>query len=188
VAEAKARGFRVASHAIGNAAIDMVLDAYSSAKPESARIEHATFITDTQIAKIADLGAAVVTQPYFMTLPAIAQAPSIPGIGYQPLRSMLQAGVCVAGSSDFPVTDFDPMLGIRAAQERKTRLGEVRDPDERLSEDEAIRLYTRNAAQAAGCLDRCGTLDIGKRADLMVLDGDKVTATVIGGELRFGAL
>ena len=72
----------------------------------------------------------------------------------------------------------------------------MREPDQRIDLREALTLYTRAAAEACACLDRCGTLEAGKRADIVVLDGPlgagkdldsaRVRATVIGGEVVFG--
>ena len=188
IREATARGFRIATHAIGNAAVDLALDAYEEVKPPYARIEHSMALSELQIARLADVGAAVVTQPNFLMFPAIANAPTVPGLTTFPIRSLLARGVVVAGSSDFPCASFDPMLGIRSAMDRLTSLGDVREPDERVSREEAIALYTKNAALAAGCLDECGSLDVGKRADLVVLEGDDVRATIVAGEVVYGAI
>jgi predicted amidohydrolase YtcJ len=71
----------------------------------------------------------------------------------------------------------------------------VVEGDQSVTLDEALGLYTRNAASAAGCLGDCGTLEAGKRADLVVLDrrlteseldAVRVRATIVGGELAFG--
>jgi predicted amidohydrolase YtcJ len=59
------------------------------------------------------VGAAVVAQPYFLRLSAISSAPAISGLKLSPLRWLLDAGVRVAGSSDFPVAGFAPLDGIR---------------------------------------------------------------------------
>lgn len=188
VRDATARGFRVAIHAVGNAAVDLALDAYADVRPEHARIEHGMMLGKEHIARIADLGVAVVAQPNFLMFPAVSYAPHVPGLAIFPIRSMLARGVVVAGSSDFPCASFDPMLGIRSAMDRRTALGDVCEPDEAVSRDEAILLYTKNAAIASGCIDECGTLDIGKRADIVILDGDEVRATIVAGEVVYGAI
>lgn len=202
VAAAVERGFSVATHAIGNEAVDVALEAYEAAKGSLdraglPRLEHATFLSPDLVDRIAGVGAAVVVQPYFTMLPALAGAASIPGVRYSPLRWLLDAKVLVSGSSDHPVASFDPIAAIAAAVNRKTARGDVHEGDQRISIDEAIALYTRAAAAATGCLSQCGTLETGKRADLVVVDGSvdtedglataKVRATFIGGELVFGA-
>lgn len=194
------RGFAVAAHAVGNDAIETALGAYQTAGPKLGRagrprIEHGSFPTREQIGRIAGAGIAVVAQPGFVALPAFGSAPSIPGIPFMPLRSLLDAGVLVAGSSDYPVAGFDPLDGVRTAVRRVNAKGRVAEPDERVTLDEALALYTRSAAEASGCGDRCGTLEAGKRADVVVLsgplaragdlDGLRVAETVLGGEVVF---
>jgi predicted amidohydrolase YtcJ len=194
------RGFAIASHAEGNEAVAMALSAYAAAGPALGRagmprFEHVLFADRQQAARIADLGVAVVAQPYFLSLPAFASAPNIPGLPIKPLRWLWDAGVVVAGSSDFPVTHFDPLDGMRAAVQRRDSAGRVRAPEQCLTVEEACTLYTRNAARASGCLDECGTLRAGLRADLVVLDGPlsspssldraRVRGTVVGGEVAF---
>jgi predicted amidohydrolase YtcJ len=208
VRAASERGFSVATHAIGNEAIDLAVAAYEAAgpalqRPGAPRIEHGTFLDRALVARIAGLGCAVVTQPIFLTLPTFANAPSIPNLRAIPLRWLLDAGVAVAGSSDFPVCGFEPLDGIRAAVTRRARAAsrtsteEIHEPEQRIEIDEALALYTRTAAAVSGCADRCGELGVGKRADLVVLDralrgmdtlaAAQVRATLIGGKVVFGS-
>jgi predicted amidohydrolase YtcJ len=116
-----------------------------------------------------------------------------------PLRSFLNAGVPVAGSSDSPVSDYRPLFGIRAAVEQRTASGQDYAPGERLTVEEAIALYTRSGAYASFDEHRKGTLTPGKLADLVVLETDprtvapeaidqvRVLATFIGGEAVYEA-
>lgn len=198
------RGFGIATHAVGNAAIDVALSAYEAvggarlARASLPRLEHATFLDRELVARIAGIGAGVVTQPGFLRLPAFGSAPAIPGLPAMPLRALLDAGVKVAGSSDYPAASPDPLDGIRAAVRRRTARGHVHEPEQRIGLDEALAMYTRTAAEVCGCADRCGSLTAGKRADLVVLDaplGDgadldraRVRGTVLGGALVFGRL
>ena len=202
VARAVERGFSVATHAIGNEAVAIALDAYAQAgtrlgRAGVPRIEHGTFLDADLIGRMAGLGVGVVTQPDFLRLPQFAHAASIPGIGNTPLRDLLDRGVQVASSSDFPVAGFDPLDGIRSAVTRRTSLGEPLEPAQRITLAEAVALYTRSAAQVAGCLGEKGSLEPGKRADLIVLDRAldessldrvRVAATLLGGELIAGQL
>ncbi|HMR80028.1 MAG TPA: amidohydrolase family protein, partial [Polyangiaceae bacterium] len=94
------RGFALAIHAIGNAAIDVALSAYEACGSRVGnagvpRIEHATFLDDELIARIAGVGAATVVQPHFLHLPAMAAAPTIPGLKLNPLAALLEKGVRV---------------------------------------------------------------------------------------------
>lgn len=199
VRAAVARGFAVAMHAIGNEAVDVALSACETAGAAlghagAPRIEHAMFLSRELVSRIVSAGVAVVTQPHFMSLPAFGSAPRIPGVRNTPLRWLLDAGVKVAGSSDFPVAGFDPLDGIRAAVTRRTAHGSTYGPDQRIAVGEAIAMYTRVGAEVCRCLDRCGTLEAGKRADLVVIEGSfeadldavRVRSTVIGGEIVFG--
>ncbi len=198
---AASRGFQLATHAIGNDAVDVALGAYETAgaalgRAGIPRIEHATFLDRELVARIAGVGAAVVAQPYFLGLPAFGSAPSIPGLRMSALRWLLDGGVKVAGSSDHPVAGFDPLDGVRAAVGRVTRRGHVHEPDQAVTLDEALAMYTRTAAEVSGAGARAGTLEVGKRADLVVLSGPlaslrdletaRVRATIVGGTTLFG--
>ena len=176
VRRAVERGFGVASHAIGNAAIDVALGAYESAGARlhaggTPRFEHAMFADRDQARRMADLGIAAVVQPAMIEMHMTASAPRIPGLPMFPLRRLSDAGVMLVGSSDYPVHTFDPLAGIRAATRRQNARGDTIDADERISLDEAIAAYTRNAAHALGVESETGTLAVGKRADLVVVDG-----------------
>ncbi|MCA8921310.1 MAG: amidohydrolase family protein, partial [Planctomycetes bacterium] len=194
------RGFGVATHAIGNAAVDVALSAYEAAggalhATTTPRIEHGSFLDRELVARMAGLGLGVAVQPGFLRMPLYANAVAIPGLPYFPLRWLLDAGVPLAGSSDFPVHGFDPLEGMHAAVTRTNARGAVCDASQRLTVDEALALYTRGAAQVCGWLDRAGTLEVGKRADLVVLEGAlepldqaRVRATFVAGELVHGQL
>jgi len=176
VADAKNAGFGVAIHAIGNLALGHAIDAIERAKPHAhaSRIEHATCVDRASLTRLADLGAIVVSQPIFLDLPAIANAPTPSGVRLLPFRTLLEAGVTVAGSSDAPCATFDVLAGVRAASERTVR------PEERLDRRTAFALFTRNAARACGALDVTGTLEVGKRADVVVLSGDPIAGPLDG--------
>ncbi|WP_394850431.1 amidohydrolase [Pendulispora brunnea] len=195
------RGFAVATHAIGNDAIDIAVSAYEAtgsavSRIRAPRIEHAVFLSRPLVARMANAGVLVVAQPHFLALPAMGTAARIPGIANTALRWLLDAKIKVAGSSDYPVASFDPLDGIRSAVHRRTLRGHVNEPEQRIALDEALTMYTRTSAEACGALDRCGTLEAGKRADIVVLDGPlasdlksvRVRATVLGGDVAFGQI
>ncbi|MEZ6183622.1 MAG: amidohydrolase [Planctomycetota bacterium] len=193
-------GFGVASHAIGNAAADVALGAYAAAgdalhQATLPRIEHGSFLARSQVARLADLGAGLAVQPSFLRMPLYEHAVSVPGLPYFPLRWLLDAGVPLAGSSDYPVFEFDPLRGMRDAVERTNLRGEVVDRAQRLEVSEALDLYTRGAARVCGWADRAGSLEVGKRADAVVLEGAlepleaaRVRATFVGGALVHGSV
>ncbi len=195
------RGFALAIHAIGNDAVDHALSTLESAGSTRdaagrPRLEHATFLSPGLVDRIANIGAAVVAQPHFLSLPAFGSAPSVPGLKNSALRWLLDRDVLVAGSSDHPVAGFDPLDGIRSAVTRRTEHG-VLDRDQAVGITEALTMYTRSGAEVCGCADECGSLEVGKRADLAILNTAlnesslahaQVSATVIDGRTVFGAL
>jgi len=91
---------------------------------------------------------------------------------FTPLRAMLDAGLTVAGSSDAPVVDFDPLVGIRAAVRRRAASGEPVEDGQQVTIGEALEMYTVHGARSGGLEHEVGTLEAGKRADLVVLNTD----------------
>jgi predicted amidohydrolase YtcJ len=206
VRTAAERGFQVAQHAIGNEAIDRALTALEHAGgglfelPGRPRLEHAMMLDEAACRRIAGLGTIAVVQPHFvydMVGDVAALTPLPPPLALKPLRSLLDAGVTLAGSSDYPVSDFDVMASVRAAVTRGTRGGRVCEPEQAISVEEALRAYTLGSAEALGVDDVAGTLAPGKRADLVVLSGDprrvdpdrltdvSVVRTYVAGELAY---
>ncbi|MGL4512492.1 MAG: amidohydrolase family protein, partial [Lacipirellulaceae bacterium] len=180
VAPYERAGYSVAAHAIGDVAIDAALAAWESLPRSSGRrrLEHLGLPTDDHLRRLARLGVIVATQPRF--LPELgpnfaAYLPSdFPVVPY-PFRSMLDAGLVVAFSSDGPVVaDVTPLAGIQAAA---TRVGVEGWPgrDERVEVADAIRAYTLGAALAEGQGASSGSLAPGKRADLVVLSRDPLS-------------
>lgn len=195
VARASDAGFSLAMHAIGNAATDEVLAAVMAARNRlrdvpPPRIEHATFLRPDQPRRIADAGIAVVAQPAFLRLPAFDLLRMPKTFATSPLRALLDAGVCVAGSSDAPVMDFEPLAAMQDAVSRRTLSGHAVGPEQAVTPAEALAMYTREAARVCGELEARGTLEPGKRADFVVLSHDPLTAleqarveeTWVGGE------
>ena len=118
----------------------------------------------------------------------------------QQLAGMLKAGIPLAGGSDCPVEPADPLWGIHAAVTRKDMKGKPRGafyPNERITVEEAVRMFTVGGAYAAFQEGQKGTLEPGKLADFVVLSGDPfrvapdeikdlgVEMTVVGGEVEY---
>ena len=182
--EAWRAGRRVVCHAIGNLGIETAVTAIEDAiraMPEGrqrVRLDHAIFLTRELIARLAELQIWVVAQPSFlwdMGLPLARGPLPDPSVLQRPFGSTLRAGVRQAFSSDFPCGSNAPLLGIAAAVTRTSRTGRVAAPEEALTPTEALEAYTLGAARAAGVDDVCGSLEAGKRADLLVLSADPVT-------------
>ena len=97
--------------------------------------------------------------------------------GYQwPLRSMLDAGVHVANSSDAPVTSPDWRVGVQNAVLRKTKAtGKVSGPEQRITIREAIQTFTINCAWLDHKDDVKGSIEVGKVADFCIIDNDILT-------------
>ncbi|MGE3960536.1 MAG: amidohydrolase [Dehalococcoidia bacterium] len=185
-AEASSRGLQVAIHCLGTWAIDLAMDAIGEAIRESAaadqrhRLEHFTTPTYEQIARAATMDLTVVTQPSFFYQGGEKSAERLREAGVDappaPLRRMIDEGLNVALSSDFPCGPLDPLAGISSLVSRQTR-GSL-DPvaaEEAITADEALALYTVAGARSMHRDAEVGTIEAGKRADLVVLSHD-VTA------------
>lgn len=201
--DAHAAGWRIATHAIGDAAIEQVLDAYErlGAGPVRHRIEHFGLPTAADLARAARLGIMAAPQSIFIHemgrnfrryLPDSLQR------HVYPVRSMLAAGVTVALSSDAPVVENDaPLAGMQAAILRRDRDGERLAPDEAISTEEALDAYTRGGAVICGAERERGTLCEGMQADMTVLSGNplqtspealtslRVTQTWVAGRIVY---
>jgi len=173
----------VVCHAIGNLGIETAVGAIEDAvraMPDGrarVRIDHAIFLTADLIARIADLGIWVVAQPSFLWDRGGAAAPdrpSDPSLLVRPFGTALRAGIKQAFSSDFPCGANAPLAGIAAAVTRTSRHGHVVSPDEAISVAAALEAYTLGAARAAGIDAVAGSLESGKRADLLVLSSNPV--------------
>jgi predicted amidohydrolase YtcJ len=184
VRDLDARGFQVAIHAQGDRAIETVLDAYAATlapgagNPLRHRIEHGGALYAPLAARAAALGIVVVSQPGFLSMlgDGFAEAFGDHSDELYCFGSWQRAGITVAGSSDAPVITADPLLGIRDAIVRRTGDGRVLGPAERLTARDALALYTTRAAFAARREDEIGSLEPGKLADFVVLDGNPLAA------------
>ncbi|MER7077476.1 hypothetical protein SAMN02982929_03604 [Saccharopolyspora kobensis] len=209
ISRAHRAGWQIAAHAIGDAAVQLVLDAYARAQRQVPRadarhrIEHCGVTSDAQIAEIARLGVIPVPQGRFVDelgdgiIAALGEERA--QLAYRQL-SFLRAGVEVPGSSDCPVVEGAPLLGIHALVNRETAAGQVLGADERLTPLQALRAYTRGSAYADHQEHRKGRLARGMLADFTVLSEDltrvdrraikdvEVLATVVGGELKHDRL
>lgn len=170
-------GGMVAIHAIGDRAVDRVLDVFDGliadgTDPKDLRMEHVSVISPNQVERFANLGVTAVVQPAFLA----SESEWLPGrVGPErtawvyPFRSLLKSGVPMAGSSDCPVEPPQPLWGMAAAMDRH---GIV--PEERLTGTEALAMFTSGAARSLGEKE---PLSIGSPADIVVIDTDPTTAT-----------
>jgi predicted amidohydrolase YtcJ len=206
IVRAHAAGWQIATHAIGDRAISVVLDAYAAALAKYPRadhrhrIEHCAVLPPAELARIAGLGLIPSPQGRFVNEIGdgmrAALGPERESWCYR-LRSVLDAGCVLPGSSDRPVVQGAPLLGIVDMVRRRTASGELLGPDERLTPEQALRAYTYGSAYAAFREHDLGTLEPGKLADFVALSADptneaalddvRVLGTVVGGELAYEA-
>jgi predicted amidohydrolase YtcJ len=198
----------VATHAIGDRAVASVLDAYEAAlrlhprTDHRHRIEHCGVCRSEDVARLARLGVIPVPQARFISeigdgmLGALGERRA--GDCYRQ-RSFLAAGAVLPGSSDRPVVQGAPLLGIHDLVNQRTSSGRPFNPHEALTAEEALHAYTVGSAFAAGAEGRKGSITPGKLADLVVLDRDvtaidpegigetRVLATMVGGVVEHDA-
>ncbi|MEW6320844.1 MAG: amidohydrolase [Acidobacteriota bacterium] len=204
-AETHAAGWRLSVHAIGDAAIALVLDALATLGPGARghRIEHFGLPTGADLARASGLGIIVVPQAIFIRPLGRnfrAYLPDALLARAYPVRAMLDAGLTVALSSDAPVVEDDaPLAGMQAAVLRTDDDGVCIAPDQAITMGEALDAYTRAGAAASGDGADRGRLDAGCLADLVVLSGNPLTTpphalgsvrvdqTWVGGRLAFEA-
>jgi predicted amidohydrolase YtcJ len=173
------RGLTGAVHAMGNEAIDQVLDAVTQVRRSRGdgavfRMEHAMMPSEASLPRIAGLGITAVVQPRFVHdfgFPLLLTGTNH-SFRVLAFRDLIDQGVPLAGSSDAPVCDPAVLPAIESAVTRRTEHGEVLDRDQALSVDEALALYTVNAAAALGLGATHGTLVPGRAADFVILDAD----------------
>ncbi|MGE3126557.1 MAG: amidohydrolase [Fimbriimonadaceae bacterium] len=160
-------GWPVAVHAIGDRAVDLVLDAFEATnEPSRHRLEHAMMLSDAQIERIHKAGCHVTMQPEFLVRFGQAYAAQLGperARSLKRVKSLLDAGIPMSLSSDRPIVPGDPWDGILAASQRPPGF----DPDENVTLTEAMRLYSTGGAEANGDAKRSGRLAPGMWADVL---------------------
>ena len=201
------RGYQIATHANGDAAIDAVLKAYENALraiPKSDhrfRIEHCQVCLPEHISKMRDLGVIPNFFPnhvyYFGDRHRERFLGPERATNLDPIGSAVQAGIKPLLHSDCPVTPVNPLFCIQNTIDRVTSSGRVLTEAERVPAREAISMMTVNAAYGAFEENVKGSLELGKLGDLVVLDHDpfresahelgqiESAATVVGGQVMY---
>lgn len=186
VSLAHANDIRFCIHAYGDRATDEVLDAYEEAitsHPEKVlrhRIEHAgnVLCTDERIARMKRLGVMAVPNPSFLRSRGRMAEPwlgPVRGTRISRVKSILNSGCSIAVGTDWPGLQYiSPLQCIESMVTRKTGEGVVLDEDEAIDAEAALRLYTVNNAYAGYEEHSKGTIEVGKQADVAVLDDDPV--------------
>jgi predicted amidohydrolase YtcJ len=210
VAAAKA-GFQVGVQAIGDRANRQVMDLFERVQREvpgsralRMRIEHAQILDAAEIPRFAKLQVIASMQPTHATSDMPWAAARIGNArveeGAYVWRGLLDSGAVIASGSDFPVEDANPMLGLYAAITRQDIAGNPPGgwtPRQRMTREEALASFTRQAAYAAHAETLTGSIEAGKLADMLVLSKDimrvpprdvlttTVRMTIVGGEIVY---
>ncbi len=177
-------GWQMGIHAIGDAAIVLVVNTLADALERNPRDDHRHYLNhfsmrppDLTMELMAEHGIHITQQPNFTYTLEGRYSEYLDGWRLQhnnPLRSPMDHGVTVAISSD--ILPIGPMVGIYAAVTRRGMTGTVYGPDEAISREEAIRGYTATGAYLNFEEDVKGSLEAGKFADMIVLSEDILTA------------
>jgi predicted amidohydrolase YtcJ len=188
-------GLQYTAHSVGDGAVHALLDAYAEVdrtlpiRGTRPCITHSNFMSREAVERMPALGVSIDVQPIWLYMDARTL---VPHFGYdrlryfQPLHSIFAAGGTAGGGSDHmqkigalrAVNPYHPFLGMWIAVARRARdLEAPLHPEEALTREQALRLYTRNNAYIL-FRDDVGSLEPGKRADLAVLDRDILTCPV----------
>jgi predicted amidohydrolase YtcJ len=206
VEAAVAGGWGVAIHAIGDAGVGAVIDAFAAAEAahpgdHRLRIEHTQVIALKDVPRMAAAHAIASMQPTHATsdMPwAEARLGPERVKGAYAWRTMLDNHIPFAAGSDFPVEQVSPILGLYAAVSRQDAKGMPAGgwyPAQRMTLEEAIAAFTRGAAYAEFAEDARGMLAPGRRADITVFSGKlvpdkslldlKIDYTIVDGEIVY---
>src|SRR5687767_1225764 len=200
--------WRVASHAVGDAAIDLVLSAYEKANAERSivnrrwSIEHAFIGRPDHLPRMKALGLAISAQNHlFLAGPSLVRYWGATRASIStPARMYLDAGLQVSSGTDAPVVPYPPLWTLYHFITRDTITGGVLGPDQRVTRQQAVRMATINNAWLNMEERTKGSIEPSKLADLVILNEDpltcpeprlrdaKVLATIVGGKVVSGAL
>lgn len=202
------RGWRVATHAVGDAAIDLVLNAYERAnarKSITARrwsIEHAFIGQPDHLPRMKALGLALAVQSHlYLAGPSLVSYWGAARAALTtPVKIYLEAGLPVSSGTDAPVVPYPPLWTLYHFVTRDTIAGGVLGADQRLTREQALRIATNGNAWLTMEEDAKGSIEAGKLADLVLLSEDPLTCpepalrdarvlmTMVGGRIVHDAL
>ncbi len=174
-------GFQVGIHAIGDAAIDLVLDAYEEAqqanpRPDARhRIEHCSIVDDRILGRIRDLGVVPIPGTTFLRYVRDAYINNLGESRIQQaygMRSFERFGIIAAASSDAPVVPINPLAGIQTMVTRRDLFGQPVNLAEAVPLEDALRAYTVNGAYASFEEGIKGALKPGMLGDVTVFAAD----------------
>lgn len=190
VPELDALGFQLHFHGIGDRAVRECLDAIELAITRNGRndqrhhIAHLQVVHPDDVARLSQLGVVANLQPLWATLDEQMAELNLPFLGeprsswQYPFGDLLRHGTVLAGGSDWPVTTPNPFHAMHTAVTRQSAPGYSDQEAEAFLEHQKLDLATIMVAYTAGsafvnhCEDEVGTIEVGKLADLVVLDSD----------------
>jgi predicted amidohydrolase YtcJ len=204
-------GFQTCIHAIGDRGNRVAMDVFERVQREvpgardlRMRNEHAQILDAAEIPRFAKLNVIASMQATHATsdMPWVPAriGPARTEEGAYVWKRLLSTGVVLANGSDFPVEEPNPMLGLYASVTRQDPAGRPAAgwmPGERMTRDEMLKSFTWNAAYASHAEKDLGSLEVGKLADMVLLDKNVMTidpkdilttqalVTVIGGEVVY---
>ena len=181
-----ARGLGAKVHCTGDGSARLVLDVAEKLRAEGVttpiQIAHGQFLADSDIPRLAALNVVADISP-FLWFPGVIPTMLTEVLGEraehsQPNRTLIDAGALVAGGSDWPVSESpNPLEGIQGLVTRADPLRRAPGtlwPEQAITAEEALQVFTRNSAVAMGLGSETGTLEVGKSADFVVLDRDAI--------------
>jgi predicted amidohydrolase YtcJ len=183
--ESHRAGFQLAIHCIEPGTVAAAItaleyvDGQLSLAGRRHRLEHCSECPPELLERLVKLKAAVVTQPPFLYSSGeryIATVPPERQRWLYRIKSFLDAGLTVAGSSDSPIAPDNPLLGIYAAVTRRAKSGQEVLPEEAISAEQALAMYTINAAYASFEENIKGAIAPGELADMVILSADPLKA------------
>ncbi|SFT01196.1 amidohydrolase [Saccharopolyspora flava] len=175
-----AERFGLHFHAVGDRAVRDALDAVRGSDPALRhQIAHAQVVHPGDLPRFRELGVAATIQPRWAARDAAMTELTTPRLGHTrtswqyPFRSLRAAGAVLAAGSDWPVSEADPMLGVHVAvNRREPGSDDPLSPEEALELVDALVAWTAGAAWVNHVEDSTGTIEVGKAADLVLLDAD----------------
>lgn len=179
--------FQIHVHAIGDAATSVILDAFEFAELQNGKrdsrnsITHLQLVDESDIKRFKDLTVVALPQPYWFIKDDYYYNIQVPYLGHEradkeyPMKSFFDEGVVVASSSDYPVTiPCNPLEAIQYGTTRSefstTDSTEILWPEEKVTLEQMIRSFTINGAYANFLEKETGSIEVGKKADLIVLN------------------
>jgi predicted amidohydrolase YtcJ len=213
---ARDKGWTMAAHDQGDGAIDALLTVFETLNkdrpiaPTRSHLIHASFLAADLIERARKLGVLVDAQPGWLYFDGVAMSKVVsPEVMryFNPYQSLVKAGVIIGGGSDHmvgwdkntAVNPYNPFLNMWIVITRKTAQGEVIHPEERLTREQALRMYSSWSAYLNRSEKDRGSIETGKLADFVVIDRDYLTCpedeirsieplmTIVGGKIGYSS-